>query len=88
MTELITELGGTVIHSVQYDSSATHLLSRKLSRSEKILASIASGTWILTMDYLPACKKHGYFVKVSNNQYTRAAENLPERVKIGKTASW
>lgn len=47
----IEELGGTVSSLNNFDPSATHLLCHKLNRNEKLLASMASGLWILHISY-------------------------------------
>jgi hypothetical protein len=38
-----------------WDPEATHLVAQKMSRSEKMMGSIASGKWILHPSYVEAC---------------------------------
>jgi topoisomerase (DNA) II binding protein 1 len=38
-----------------FDPETTHLVARKICRSEKMLGSIASGKWILHPSYIEAC---------------------------------
>ena len=40
------------------DPDATHVVAIKLSRSEKMLGSIASGKWLLHHSYISMCMKH------------------------------
>ena len=37
------------------DPETTHVVAQKMSRSEKMLGSIASGKWILHPSYIEAC---------------------------------
>lgn len=41
------------------DPTATHIVAPKLSRSEKMLGSIASGKWVLHSSYMDACMAAG-----------------------------
>ncbi|XP_051154922.1 DNA topoisomerase 2-binding protein 1 isoform X2 [Leptopilina boulardi] len=50
--KVIIELGGEVSTELTFDSTATHLLSFKPARNEKVLGSIASGKWILHPNYI------------------------------------
>lgn len=47
------------------DPDATHIIAQKLSRSEKMLGSIASGKWVLHSSYMEACIAAG---KVLNEE--------------------
>lgn len=42
-------------NSPNCDADATHIVAPKLTRSEKMLCSIASGKWILHNSYIDAC---------------------------------
>ncbi|KRT81163.1 hypothetical protein AMK59_5272, partial [Oryctes borbonicus] len=53
--ELILQLrsvGASVSELSNYDSAATHLISNRASRNEKMLSSMAGGKWILHPDYI------------------------------------
>merc|ERR1712226_1801638 len=41
--------------SSDFDTNATHITSMKMSRSEKMLGSIARGLWVLHGSYVEAC---------------------------------
>lgn len=62
LTRQINALGGSVLESSRWDDSCTHLLSDKLTKTEKCLAAIASGKWCLKLEYIDECVKHGKFV--------------------------
>ena len=47
--EAVQQLGGTISAEGHYDSNATHMLAVKVSRSEKMLGSVAAGKWVLVM---------------------------------------
>lgn len=64
---IIKELGGVVVESSTYSMEATHLiLERAPQRSEKLLAFIAAGRWILHISFLRESQKQKKFVKVSS----------------------
>lgn len=56
-----------MLDSTAYNPDATHLLIGKApSRSEKLLAFIAAGKWVLHIKYLLESGKQGKFVKVGH----------------------
>lgn len=61
---VILSLGGEVTGKHTFDPSATHLVCSRPGRSEKLLASIASGKWVLHKGYLDVCQKEKQFVQV------------------------
>jgi topoisomerase (DNA) II binding protein 1 len=61
---IILSLGGEVTDKPMFDPSATHLICYRPVRSEKLLASIASGKWVLNKSYLDASQKEKKFVQV------------------------
>lgn len=61
---IILSLGGEVTDKPAYDPSATHLVCSRPVRNEKLLASIASGKWVLHKSYLDASKKENCFIQV------------------------
>jgi hypothetical protein len=44
-------------------NTATHIIASKMSRSEKMLASIASGKWVLHPSYLTHCMEQNKMLK-------------------------
>ena len=49
--------------SSNYDKSVTHMLATKVSRSEKMLASVAAGKWILHPSYVRDSVKAGHWLE-------------------------
>ncbi|XP_043233811.1 DNA topoisomerase 2-binding protein 1-A-like isoform X2 [Amphibalanus amphitrite] len=62
-TALAERLGGSVLDSATLEPSATHLVTARPNRSEKHLAAVASGRWLLQPGYLDACERAGRFLK-------------------------
>jgi len=63
----IQTLGGEVVGSGIFTPEVDAVLAHKLVRSEKVLASIASGKFILKESYLDHCVKNGKFMAVSSS---------------------
>lgn len=61
--------------SGEYDSSVTHLVISKVTRSEKMICCIAAGKWALHPDYLADSRK------VSHNTISMCS-NCPNLTKI------
>jgi topoisomerase (DNA) II binding protein 1 len=61
---IILSLGGEVTDKPAFDPSATHLVCSRPVRNEKLLASIASGKWVLHKGYLDASQKENCFIQV------------------------
>jgi len=57
--EAVKKLGGSISLEGQYDPSATHMLAVKVSRSEKMLGSVAAGKWVLHPNYVSASLEAG-----------------------------
>ncbi|XP_046384565.1 DNA topoisomerase 2-binding protein 1 [Ischnura elegans] len=60
---VVENLGGQVCVDTNFDTSATHLITLRPARSEKLLGSIASGIWVLHPKYLDASVAEGAFVE-------------------------
>lgn len=70
LVELIHKLGGTVLDSTSYNPDATHLLIGKAPvRSEKLLAFIAAGKWVLDANYLLESGAKGRFVEEEDFEF-------------------
>ena len=67
-TDVINSLGGIVLDCQMFDITATHVITQKPSRSEKHLAAVASGKWLLCPAYLERSVEAGKFLPVSNNK--------------------
>ncbi|CAK4080974.1 unnamed protein product [Aphanomyces euteiches] len=60
---IVMALGGTVVQSKRnFDQSCTHVVCKELRRTEKVVAGIASGKWIVTPAYLKESLVKGTFV--------------------------
>ncbi|KAI9138662.1 hypothetical protein BKA69DRAFT_761693 [Paraphysoderma sedebokerense] len=60
--EIIKKLNGTILHSDYWHPQCTHLVMGKPLRSEKYLAAVAKGAWIMRPAYLDISMKSGKFV--------------------------
>lgn len=67
--KVVEELGATVSHSSTFNPEVTHLVAETLSRSERTLAAIASGKWVLHDSYLDHSHRAGHFLKVSGKSF-------------------
>lgn len=63
-SKVVEELGATVTLSPTFNTEVTHLVAESLSRSERTLAAIASGKWVLHDSYLDHSRRAGHFLKV------------------------
>ncbi|XP_045030962.1 DNA topoisomerase 2-binding protein 1 isoform X3 [Daphnia magna] len=61
-TEILENLGGTVISANQYDPACTHLVVAKLGCNEKLLTSMAAGKWIVHPGWVYESEKMRRFV--------------------------
>jgi len=66
MDEAVKKLGGTISPEGQYDANATHMLAVKVSRSEKMLGSVAAGKWVLHPSYVSASLEAGKWLEEKN----------------------
>lgn len=63
--KIIDELGGTMTDAPTFDPLITHVVSSRPSRSERHLAAVAAGKWLLLESFLDESSKRGEFVEVS-----------------------
>ena len=63
MVGVIRRLGGEVIESDEWDERVTHVIAQvegaRESMSEKVMAGLAGGRWVLTKRYIDKCSKRG-----------------------------
>lgn len=60
----ILELGGkTCDLNVKFDLKCTHVVCETLKRGEKVISAIASGKWLLGLNYIKDSIEAGYFLK-------------------------
>jgi BRCA1 C Terminus (BRCT) domain len=62
MNMVVTNLGGRMSKLKHFDPEATHLVTSSPSRSEKLLASMAAGLWVIHPQYLLHSSKAGRFL--------------------------
>lgn len=60
---IIVGLGGVITADQHFDVRCTHFITTKPTRSEKHLAAIASGKWLLNVSFLEDSGKAGRFVE-------------------------
>lgn len=61
----IMQLNGKVCENLlKYDSSCTHFVCEKPSRSEKMLSCVAAGKWVLSLSYIQKSFEAKRFVNV------------------------
>lgn len=74
----LEEMGGTISTCSAYDPAVTHLICSKPGKSEKALASIASGKWILHVSYVQKSKEAGRFLNEEEFEFGNPkAKNKP-----------
>lgn len=84
---IISKLGGALLDSQNYDPEATHLLLEKNpQRSEKLLACIASGKWVLHVSYLIESNKRGKFVEEEDFEWGNPKNRLVAKLESGSVA--
>ncbi|KAK3930026.1 DNA topoisomerase 2-binding protein 1-A [Frankliniella fusca] len=79
---IIQKLGGELINTQSYDPTATHLLLVKApQRSEKLLAFIAAGKWVLHISYLMNSEKKGRFLPEEDYEWGNPNNHLLGQLK-------
>lgn len=68
-SKVVEELGATVTLCHTFNPEVTHLVAESLSRSERTLAAIASGKWVLHDSYLDHSHRAGHFLKVGGKLF-------------------
>lgn len=66
---VVEELGAAVTLCPTFNPDITHLVAESLSRSERTLAAIASGKWVLHDSYLDHSHRAGHFLKVGRESW-------------------
>ncbi|XP_045617941.1 DNA topoisomerase 2-binding protein 1 isoform X2 [Procambarus clarkii] len=72
-TEMIEELGGTISMDQNFDPLSTHVVTGRPSRSERHLASIASGKWMLRSSFIEDSFEAGCFVEEEPHEWGNPA---------------
>ncbi|MPC27053.1 DNA topoisomerase 2-binding protein 1 [Portunus trituberculatus] len=92
-SKIVQELGATITLGPTFNPEITHLVAETLSRSERTLAAIASGKWVLHDSYLDHSFQEGHFLQEELYAWGNpAAQHLPPlqpentRVQLAKAA--
>ena len=63
LRDIILRLGGELVESDEWDDRVTHVIAhvegRKESMSEKVMAGLAGGRWVLTRRFLDKSERRG-----------------------------
>jgi topoisomerase (DNA) II binding protein 1 len=73
MSMVVTNLGGRMSTLKHFDPDATHLVTSSPSRSEKLLASMAAGLWVVHPQYLLQSSKAGRFLPEEGFEWGNAS---------------
>ena len=69
----------------QWEPSITHLITPHLGRSEKVLAGMAAGAWILTTEWLAGCWSSG---RVLDEAAFIARSKAPDAMAVDAAGFW
>uniref|UniRef100_A0A1B6DWM4 BRCT domain-containing protein n=2 Tax=Clastoptera arizonana TaxID=38151 RepID=A0A1B6DWM4_9HEMI len=77
---IIEGLGGEVLNSPTFNISSTHIIVENPVRSEKLLCSLASGKWVLHVNYLHKCKEMEKWLPEEDFECgnPKSANNIPK----------
>ncbi|XP_021351256.1 SMC5-SMC6 complex localization factor protein 1-like isoform X2 [Mizuhopecten yessoensis] len=83
--KLITALGGIDFDSESFRSNCTHIVCKKITRSEKFLGGCATAKWILHPNYIRESSKVGQWLDEKYYDWsqigTSDTDNIPTDVK-------
>ena len=92
LRDKVLKLGGSVATNVGiWESDTTHLVipgPDGPQRSEKFLAAVAGGKWVLKTDYLEASISAGFFVKEEPFEWTSATSKSSRFHLINSARRW
>ncbi|XP_062515664.1 DNA topoisomerase 2-binding protein 1-like isoform X2 [Corticium candelabrum] len=83
---LIETLGGKFYDYDYYVTSASHLVAGKASRTEKFMAMVAAGKWVLHKSYLEASRQAGKFVKEEQHEWGKEVSGKEKPTELAKAA--
>jgi len=75
-----------VIDSAEFDPSCTHIIAGGSIRTEKYLAGLATGKWILDQSYISACNTANRFVK--EDDYEMHPKTDHQDISLAATRRW
>lgn len=83
---LIESLGGKFYDYDHYVTSTSHLVAGKASRTEKFMAMVAAGKWVLHKSYLEASRQAGTFVDEEEHEWGRIVRGSEKPSELAKAA--
>lgn len=83
---LIESLGGKFYDYDHYVKSTSHLVAAKASRTEKFMAMISAGKWVLHKSYLEASRQAGKFVNEEEHEWGRVVSGKEKPSDLAKAA--
>ncbi|GAB6032025.1 DNA topoisomerase 2-binding protein 1 [Chamberlinius hualienensis] len=75
---LVKRLGGEMKTDRDFDPNFTHLVTTSANYTEKFIASVARGLWVLNKSYLEACSLEGRFVDEEEHELGRCPSIMGE----------
>ena len=84
MEEALSKLGGRVANNATgFDPLATHMITSKVARSEKILCTVASGRWFLHPSYITESLSQGRWLEEERFEWGNELNGfLKEQLKV------
>ncbi|XP_065335100.1 DNA topoisomerase 2-binding protein 1-A [Cloeon dipterum] len=70
---VVTKLGGSMSKLKNFDPAATHLITSNPSRSEKLLAAMAAGLWVVHPQFLIQSARSGSFLSEDDFEWGNPA---------------
>ena len=83
---LIESLGGKFYDYDHYVTSTSHLIAAKASRTEKFMAMVSAGKWVLHKSYLEASRQAGKFVNEEEHEWGRVVSGKEKPSDLAKAA--
>ena len=81
--EALAKLGGRMTNVSNFDPQATHMITGRVARSEKILCSVASGRWVLHPSYIAESLAQGRWLEEERFEWGNELNGfLKEQLKV------
>ena len=75
LKQKIQRLGGTLLETSFFQTSATHVVCKSPSRGEKYLCACVRGRWLLTPEYVHDSERAGKWLSETTYQWCVQAGN-------------
>ncbi|RKP36177.1 hypothetical protein BJ085DRAFT_39125 [Dimargaris cristalligena] len=83
---LLEKLGGRVVDKDGFDPTCTHLIAGYANRSEKLIAAISMGLWVLQPSYLEESAKQGKFLDETPYEWSQNHNIPPDEANLAFAA--